>query len=152
MRPPARYRYVPGTPLLEGYHVESFANRALVRGGILSVALPYTIGMFVAFGEHVEGSAAWLLLPVAGPWVTLATRRTQCGQIGEPSPGGADCFADQYGAALLVANGTFQTLGLLMIGFGIFDRQEYAVWQGATNSITPAPMLSGYGLTFRRDL
>ena len=132
--------------------METFANRALVRGGIMSIALPYTIGMFVALGEHVEGSAGWLLLPVAGPWVTLATRRTQCGQIGEPSPGGTDCFADRYGTALLVANGTFQTLGLLMIGFGILDRQEFAVWQGATNHITPTPMMTGYGLTFQKEL
>lgn len=150
--PPPRYRYTPGTPLLEGYRIETFANRSLVRRGILSIAIPYSFGMFVAFGEHVEGSAAWLLVPVAGPWITLATRRTQCGQIGRPAPGGADCFADRYGTALLVADGTFQALGAAFIAWGLLDRQEYAVWQGVSSRVTPSLMLSGYGLTYRAEL
>src|SRR5690606_23934664 len=110
LRPPPRARYIEGTPLLEVYHIEDRANRGLVVGGAALIAVPYFIGAFGAMSVQGDGNTGYLAIPVIGPWLTLGARGSSCGEIGEPSPGGFDCFMDRAGSGLLVASGVMQTI------------------------------------------
>lgn len=146
-RYPARYRYVEGTPLPEGYHLESRANRGLVIGGAATFGIPYLIGTFGTLSVMGDGNTGWLAIPVLGPWLTLANRRTSCGEIGEPSPGGFECFSDEAGNGLLIASGVLQALGTAMIAIGLVHTKEYAVADYAKWHVTPVATPKGdYGL------
>jgi hypothetical protein len=147
MRRPPRYRYVEGTPLPEGYHIETRANRGLVIGGVATFGIPYLIGTFGTLSVLGDGNSGWLAIPIAGPWITLANRRTNCGEIGEPSPGGFECFADEAGNGLLIASGVLQAVGTAMIALGLASTREYAVADHAKLHITPIASPKGdFGL------
>ena len=153
MRRPPRYRYVEGTPLPEGYHLESRANRGLVIGGALAFGVPYLIGTFGTLSVEGDGSTGFLAIPIVGPWITLGSKRSNCGEIGEPSPGGFDCFADEAGSGLLIASGVLQALGAAMITLGLVNTREYAVADYAKLQITPVATLQGkYGLVLSGTL
>lgn len=146
MRPPPRYRYIEGTPLPEGYHIEERANRGLLVGGAALIAVPYFIGAFGAMSVQGDGNTGYLAIPVIGPWLTLGGRRSNCGEIGEPSPGGFDCFMDEAGKGLLVTSGVMQTLGLGLVTLGLVNTRQYAVADYATVRITPIATPSTAGL------
>jgi hypothetical protein len=99
MLPPPVFRYTEGTPIPEGYHLESRANRGLIQGGVVTIGIPYIASAIVGLSLNLKDGSSWLLLPVAGPWLTLGTRRTRCGEIGDPSPAGLDCFGDEVGCS-----------------------------------------------------
>jgi hypothetical protein len=140
---PLRYRYIEGTPLPEGYHIEERANRGLVGGGVALFAVPYLIGAFGAISVQGEGSSEWLGIPLVGPWLALGQRDSSCGEIGEPSPGGFNCFTDQAGAGLLITSGVMQAVGAGMIALGLVSTREYAVADYAKVQFTPVATPSG---------
>lgn len=140
---PLRYRYIEGTPLPEGYHIEERANRGLVGGGAALFGVPYLIGAFGAISVQGEGSSEWLAIPLIGPWLALGQRNSSCGEIGEPSPGGFDCFLDQAGAGLLISSGVMQALGAGMITLGLINTREYAVADYAKVHFTPVATPTG---------
>jgi hypothetical protein len=146
MRPPLRYRYIEGTPLPEGYHIEERANRGLVGGGAALIAVPYFIGALGALSVQGDGNSGYLAIPILGPWLTLGNRESSCGEIGEPSPGGFDCFMDQAGSGLLITSGVMQALGTGMIVLGLVNTREYAVADYATVRFTPVATPSSGGL------
>lgn len=140
---PLRYRYIEGTPLPEGYHIEERANRGLVGGGVALFAVPYLIGVFGAISVQGEGSSEWLGIPLVGPWLALGQRDRSCGEIGEPAPGGFDCFTDRAGASLLITSGVMQAVGAGMVALGLVSTREYAVADYATVQFTPVATPSG---------
>lgn len=146
MRPPLRYRYVEGTPLPPGYHIEERVNRGLIGGGLALFGVPYLIGAFGAISTQGEGNSGWLGIPVLGPWLALGNRSSNCGEIGEPSPGGFDCFTDRAGAGLLVTSGVMQALGVGLITYGIINTREYAVADYAKVRFAPIATPSSAGL------
>lgn len=146
MRPPLRYRYIEGTPLPEGYHIEERANRGLVGGGAALIAVPYFIGALGALSVQGDGNSGYLAIPILGPWLTLGNRESSCGEIGEPSPGGFDCFMDQAGSGLLITSGVMQAVGTGMIVLGLVNTREYAVADYATVRFTPVATPSSGGL------
>lgn len=142
-QPPPRYRYIEGTPLPEGYHIEERANRGLVGGGVALFAVPYLIGAFGAISVQGEGSSEWLGIPLVGPWLALGQRGSSCGEIGEPSPGGFNCFVDQAGTGLLITSGVMQALGAGMVTLGLINTREYAVADYAKVQLTPVATPTG---------
>lgn len=149
MRPPLRYRYIEGTPLPEGYHLEERASRGLIGGGVAMFAVPYLVGAFGAISLQGEGSSGWLGIPLVGPWLALGQRRSDCGEIGEPSPGGFDCFVDQVGSGLLVTSGVMQALGVGMVTLGVLHTRTYAVADYAKVQLAPMTTAGGGGLLLR---
>lgn len=152
LHPPLRYRYIEGTPLPEGYHIEHRANRGLVGGGVALFAVPYLVGAFGAISLQGEGSSGWLGIPLVGPWLALGQRESSCGEIGEPSPGGFDCFVDSAGSGLLITSGVMQAVGVGMITLGLIHTREYAVADFAKVRLTPVASPSGGGLVLSGTL
>jgi hypothetical protein len=73
----------------------------------------------------------------------LGQRNSSCGEIGEPSPGGFDCFADRAGTGLLITSGVMQALGAGMITLGLLSTREYAVADYAKVQLTPVATSTG---------
>lgn len=146
MGPPEVYRYTPGETLPPGYHIESRASRGAIGGGVALVGVPWLASVVVAASNDFERGTSSLLIPVFGPWVTLATYRASCGQIGDPEP--ARCLDRQTIAGLLVTDGVVQVLGAVLATWGAVSVRDYAVRD--RNPIRVAPVRyenGGYGLT-----
>jgi hypothetical protein len=87
----------------------------LVIGGIVAIGAPYISGLLIA-GAAMDfpNKSAFLAVPVAGPWLTLATRDT-CEDSGDVF----DCTDDEIARRVLLFDGIIQALGtaLLVTGF-----------------------------------
>jgi hypothetical protein len=115
-------------------------NRELLRLGASTFLVPYVSSVIAA--AAVEGtSKTYLVIPLAGPWLTLATRN--CAPI-DP------CNLQALGGALLILDGALQALGAgtLLAAFFVPERERVPV--GITvkdTTIAPTQIgASGYGL------
>jgi len=75
--PPIRLRYVEGQPIPSGYHLETQPRKSLVLSGSLVFGIPYVISVSVAGSSRHDGDV-YLLIPIVGPFVDLATRGDDC--------------------------------------------------------------------------
>lgn len=99
-----------------GYVLDEQVRRPFVIGGAAAIGAGYISGLIVGgvLGDFPNKSI-FLVIPAAGPWVTLATRKT-C----TPRPDVLlDCAGDDLAQRLLIADGLVQTIGvgLLVTGF-----------------------------------
>jgi hypothetical protein len=70
-------RYVEGQPVPAGYHVETRPRKGLVVSGAIVFGSLYVISASVA-GSSKRTGDGYLLIPVLGPFVDLATRSENC--------------------------------------------------------------------------
>lgn len=101
-----------------GYHVEYRPRRALLVTG-LAVGIPfYALGVLAGSIDGYDNAKAWLYLPVAGPWMTLALRDSG------PCNGGTDssghCCTEpgcpgSLAKPLLVMDGLGQLSGAVLV-------------------------------------
>lgn len=118
--PPVPLHYLPKTrpyrddaPPPDHYVLSDEPRRGLVIGGIVAVGVPYITGLFVAgVGMDFPNKSAFLAVPIAGPWITLATR-DGC------TDNTISCTDDRLARSMLMLDGIFQGLGtaLLVTGF-----------------------------------
>jgi hypothetical protein len=117
---------------------ESMPNGALIGSGLTMFGASYVPSMIVAASSDHPGDTA-LYVPVAGPWMNLATRDNGC-------PGGR-CENDAANKVLLVADGVFQGLGALQILGGFLFPTTRTVTQIAGVHVIPSVGSSQVGLT-----
>lgn len=117
---PNRIDYEEGDDVLPGYDLRTRANRGLFVGGLVTFLIPYGLSFLVGGAIVVSGSDrdieefAPLLVPVAGPFITLGTW--------EPSSFNND---DKFGEFILLANGFTQLAGAAMITASILMPEKY---------------------------
>jgi hypothetical protein len=81
-------------------------NRKLLAAGAPAILVPYVASLMAAAAVP-SASSAYLLVPIAGPWMTLAMR--EC-----------PCDAEFLSGTALVVDGVFQAAGLIAIGRAFF--------------------------------
>lgn len=135
-------------PYPTDYDVDDSGHSGAETAGAVMVILPYGIGLAVGAGSSFTNQTGWLTLPVAGPFITLASRHSSCAN---PPPGEFDfsgmapCVADGYAAFALVVDGLVQSVGALLFISGTAsdhtrdDTESHVV-------VTPTRVGSGYGL------
>lgn len=119
-------------------------NRALLRSGAWTLGLSYVPALVVAI-QSSEDADKNLYVPVAGPWMDLATR--DC-----PS-----CDHETANKVLLVTNGIFQGIGALQIvGSLLFVETRSAAGGSLSRTakvpplkVAPARLAGGYGIAAR---
>lgn len=122
-------------------YAEQSPNSDLITGGALMFGLSY--GTSVMLGAASDRhSDQWLFVPVAGPWLDLATRRSchgpNCG-IGEAA-----------NKVLLAGDGILQAAGTLQILGGFLFPETRIVTRTASRPqvhVAPTAGLSSVGLT-----
>ena len=148
LRPPEVVNY-DGGPVPAGYHVEERPRKALIITGALLTGVPWVLGITFAGGAKpsFENQTGWLVLPVLGPWLTLATRKTSdCTNTSS----GSYCFNDGDEGAkrtLLVFDGLLQATGAVLFIAGIANPKKVVARDFVGKlQFTPAPIgRLGYG-------
>ena len=126
-------------------------NRGLLLGGMLTFGVPYVASFAVAATSEHPGDRN-LLIPVAGPWLSLR-ERPAC--VVNSRTSYAACDTETTNQVLLIGNGIMQGLGALQIvGAFLFPERQVVSASIAATAITPKMTVSpakvgttGYGLS-----
>lgn len=140
----------PTTPeptRLEREHavVDRGPNRLLLATGVATLGFAYGVSAWVGASTE-RPSERWLLVPVAGPWVTLA-RREDCGD-----PRSARCDVEPTFSALFVVSGLVQLGGAAQIVAAFLKRELRETDRPVIEprvAVLPAGVPGGAALTAR---
>jgi hypothetical protein len=132
--PPKTLPYSQGDPIPPGYELKTRARRGLVIAGAVTFGSTYVAsalfgGAFLAEGGDVGSMFGPLLIPIAGPFVTIGTSESE-----------------GIGTFLLVLDGVFQAAGGALFVAGFLAEEEY-LDRTAVGSfkLTPPSLIVGPG-------
>jgi len=142
---PRRMPYTDGEPVPPGYMLESKTKKGLWLSGMLMVAIPYALGVSFASLGDFDNQSGWLILPVAGPWVTLAARNN-C-ERNSNSFDSCNEGSERLLRLWLVIDGLVQTAGAVMFVAGVSSTKTELVRVGSLElKLVPGTIgKNGYG-------
>lgn len=118
----------------EGPGPDSGTSSKLLLSGFVTFGLSYIPSVMSANTSGVAVDRQ-LYVPVAGPWIDLATR-PNCG------PGSMSCNAETVNQALLIADGFFQGLAVIQVLAGLAALGHDAMTAEAAANDKPAVRVS----------
>lgn len=137
-----------GGPIPHGYHLEERPRRGLIIGGALTLGIPWMLGVTIASTDNFSNQSGWLVIPTIGPWITIATRKTDtdCSYLGVSSST-VTCHEDNSMRTVLILDGLTQAAGTIMLIAGLSSTKKVIVRDFMSNlHFTPAKMGKfGYG-------
>jgi hypothetical protein len=144
---PRRLPYEEGQRVPDGYRLRTGTNKPLVIAGIAVGGAGYAFGVLGALDNDFEDNTGFLLIPVAGPWLTLAAGpdpSEPCPeQEGEVCPTGDISFR----VPALVLDGILQALGTTFLVTGLTTTRLYLQRADVAVSVVPTSFAGrGYGL------
>ena len=138
---PSRMRYIEGRPIPPGYHVESEPRKGLITTGAILLAVPYGISASIAASSKHDGDTA-LLIPVAGPFIDLSTRGTDCSPS-TPVYNSSSCDTQESNSRFaLTFDGLSQATGAVLLILGL-------AWQQQVLERDDAPLVGRSRPTFK---
>lgn len=144
-RPAPKPRVLPyheGQSIPPGYYLEDHIHRGLAIAGGAVLGGTYAISVSVAAGYSFTDRSGWLALPVAGPFITAATRHNTCNSSIDYS-----CTDDQSVRMFLTLDGLAQTAGAVLLIWGLNSHEKQLVREDAKYLVVmPTQVGSGYGL------
>ena len=117
---------------------ERMPNGSLIGSGLVMFGASYLPSVVVAAESNRRGDTS-LYTPVAGPWMNLAQRDSQCR--------GERCANDMPNKVLLVADGLFQGFGALQVLGGFLFPTTRTVTQTSNVHVLPNVGSSHVGIT-----
>jgi hypothetical protein len=143
-QPPPILPYREGKPIPPGYQLEERSRRGAVITGYVLTGIPYGIGLISAYSSEFANKSGYLLVPWAGPWLTMGLRDST-DENGSSDPA-LSCGADALVFMGLLIDGMIQLAGGITLTIGYVAKKQVLVYQGATFRIAPSRVGSGYGL------
>jgi len=147
-RPPESVPY-DGGPIPTGYHLEERPRRGPVIAGTVIVASAYALGLTVASTDNFPNSTGWLVVPVVGPWITLAARHQTQDCVGFNSTGDICANTDENNTTrtFLVLDGLTQATGAILLIYGLASPKKVVARDFVGRlEFTPAQLgKSGFG-------
>ncbi|HEV8245286.1 MAG TPA: hypothetical protein VGP93_05945, partial [Polyangiaceae bacterium] len=134
--------YQTGQPIPQGYYLESGVRRGPVIAGSIVLAVPYVFG--VAFTD-LDQERVWLIVPVIGPWVTMANTDYSCTTSPTSASYSFDCDTRRAGRTLLILDGLMQATGAALLIYGIASPRERLVRQDLYRGLVVTPQFSASG-------
>lgn len=107
-------------------------NRALIASGLLTFGITYGASAIVASTSNLDADKR-LYIPVVGPWLDLS-QRPDCGPALDRS-----CDGETTNKVLLVADGIFQSLGVLQVIGGFLMPETRTVSTTTTAKVKVIP-------------
>jgi hypothetical protein len=144
--PPLYLPYQEGQKIPPGYYLEDRGILGLQIAGVVTTGTAYLVGFVLVSAMSYPNETKWMLLPVVGPFITMATREHSC-DIKE-----TEYCKDKEGWAvtMLALDGGLQAAGAAMLITGLAVRRQRLVREtvGDVGDVTigPMPVGSGYGL------
>ncbi len=135
--------YKEGQKIPPGYYLEDRGIFGLQLAGALTVGTTYVVGFILISAMGYPNDTEWMLLPVAGPFITLAVREHSC-DIKE-----TEFCKEKEGWArtMLALDGALQAAGAAMFITGVAVRRQRLVRETVGDvGIAPMRIGSGYGL------
>ena len=128
-----------GDELPGGGRVESTRAGGAIAFGLVSFVLSYGPSMFIAASSPLK-TDGWLWVPVAGPWVDLATRPRCTADTSIPYPVDP-CLPESLARFGLIVSGVLQSSGALLTLIGLPTSAEVRWGDHATRSVRLGPAL-----------
>jgi len=127
---PEKLEYDEDRPIPPGYHLESSVRKGLVIGGAVTFGAVYLFNVLIAIPlTAIDDDFTPLYIPVAGPFVTIATEQSE----------GA-------GTTALAIDGVVQVGGLVMLVLGLaLQKTELVRDDYYQEAIRVEPMMLGRG-------
>jgi len=141
--------YREGQFVPHGYHLEERPIRAAIITGYVLTAVPYVIGALVASTSGFPNQSGFLLVPWAGPWITLGLRKNRCETSYDESYEETTdhCVEDTAAGVALAFDGIIQAAGGTLLVVGYLVTKTKMVRDAPAVSFTLRPMGAGYGLS-----
>jgi len=139
--------YDPSKPIPPGYELQNHIRVGYVISGSIVGGIGYGLSAVVALlGDQTDFQRGWLLVPVLGPFISMATQTETC-KRGYPVP--EQCGKDSGTIEGLAVLGTLQIVGSALFAYGELSRKPRLVLtQEYSLHLTPAMIGQGaYGLT-----
>jgi hypothetical protein len=138
--------------------MEERARRGLVIAGPIMIGAPWALGLLFASAANYNNSSGWLVVPVLGPWITLASRhRSHCnGATASASASSVDeCLdssTDNLVQTTLVLDGLVQGAGAAMLIVGMASPKKMLVRDIGGFQLSPVQIgRAGYGMMLFRE-
>ena len=132
-----------------GYHVEEKPRSGLVTAGIIVTAIPYSFSVMGALEANFRNESVWLVVPFAGPWLTMGRRSYGCDKVNEQNKSAKEslqCVGDVFLVMALITDGIIQTTGGALLLAGYVATKPTLVRDGPAFRIAPTRVGSGYGV------
>lgn len=144
----AHRRWRDGDPVPPGYHVEDVPRSGLVKAGYIVTGVPYFFSVVAAVSSRAENESGWLVVPFAGPWVTMGRRNYGCDpDTTSPTTGQSlTCVADIFVVMGLIFDGIAQATGGALLLAGYVATKPGLVRNDETLRVLPIRVGSGMGL------
>jgi hypothetical protein len=145
---PVDLPYEEGRPPPPGYRLVERPRSGLITSGLIITGVAWGISVTAAAGNDFEDGTGFLVLPVVGPWLTIAARRTEnC----VDTASGTICEASNSSArAALVLDGLVQTTGAVLFVIGVSSTKKRYLRNDVTLSLQPARIhRDAYGVSMR---
>jgi hypothetical protein len=136
-----RGSFAPDETIPGGGRVETTRSTSLLVGGTIVLALAYLPMAYVGIRSSNSADRA-LLLPVAGPWIDWAIRPSCQAPPGAEALPIDPCLEETASRVGLVLGGAFQTLGGLMIAFGLPARSTVVYEDTGVASASRGPRVT----------
>lgn len=141
--------YREGQPVPPGYHLEERPIRAALITGYVITAVPYFTGLLIAATSGFPNRSIFLVVPWAGPWLTLGLRENRCDTetYDEDSTDADGCIEDAVAGFALVFDGLMQGAGGALVLVGYLAPQTKLVRDTPPVSFRVRRMGAGYGIS-----
>ncbi len=116
-------------------------RRAPVVGGLITLGVPYLLGLLIASQEGYNNKKGFLVIPGVGPWLTLLTRESSC----DPNLAISTCNEDSNARFALVLDGLLQTTGGVLTAYGFLNTRKRYVRNDWAPQISLTPRWTGRG-------
>ena len=122
-------------------------RHALTVSGWVLTSVSYGAALFAGLASNFDNSSEYLVLPVAGPWLTLGRRDyANCPTNGAPNDG-LDCAGDAAAMSGLIVDGIMQAGGITLLLIGYLAPKKKLIYFPSALSVAPRRTAGGYGLT-----
>jgi hypothetical protein len=133
---PPELPYSEGQAVPPGYRVVERSRRGLIIAGLVTTGVAWSFSVTAAVTADYEDNSGFLLIPVLGPWLMLATG----GADDPPCTNDADiefCESNAGLRGVLVLDGLVQTAGAVMFVLGVANPSKRLVRDDVSFRVVP---------------
>jgi hypothetical protein len=131
-------------PVPPGYRVVDRPASGLLAGGLIGTGAAYATGLIIGATQGFKNASGWLALPLAGPWLAIATRNFRVSCQASTVQNARKCINHAVGevefTTFVAVDGVFQLAGGFVTLAGLLStRQE--LWRSDLHFsfVPPAP-------------